>query len=72
MTENKIQPMMWDSRWVPFSDFAGSARLILDLRPGVMERMGKSGRTGPAATAKTMKRLSHLPSPRSLPSCCDG
>ena len=34
MTENKIQPVMWDSRWVPFSDFEGSPRLILDLHPG--------------------------------------
>ncbi len=34
MTENKTQPVMWDSRWVPFSDFLGSPRLILDLHPG--------------------------------------
>src|SRR5262249_6850538 len=34
MTENKIQPVMWDSRWVPFSTFEGSSRLILDLHPG--------------------------------------
>jgi cell wall assembly regulator SMI1 len=34
LTENKIQPVLWDSRWVPFSDFEGSPRLILDLRPG--------------------------------------
>jgi cell wall assembly regulator SMI1 len=34
MTENKIQPVMWDGRWVPFSDFEGSPRLILDLHPG--------------------------------------
>jgi cell wall assembly regulator SMI1 len=34
MTENKIQPVMWDSHWVPFSDFEGSPRLILDLHPG--------------------------------------
>jgi cell wall assembly regulator SMI1 len=32
--ENKIQPLMWDSHWVPFSDFEGSPRLILDLHPG--------------------------------------
>jgi cell wall assembly regulator SMI1 len=25
---------MWDSHWVPFSDFEGSPRLILDLHPG--------------------------------------
>jgi len=34
MTENMIRPVMWDSRWVPFSDFEGSTRLILDLHPG--------------------------------------
>jgi SMI1 / KNR4 family (SUKH-1) len=26
--------VLWDSRWVPFSAFGGSPRLILDLRPG--------------------------------------
>src|SRR5262245_37672694 len=34
ITESKIQPLMWDSHWVPFSDFEGSPRLILDLHPG--------------------------------------
>src|SRR5258708_7859110 len=34
MTENMIQSVMWDSRWVPFSVFEGSPRLILDLHPG--------------------------------------
>lgn len=34
MTENKIQPVTWDSRWLPFSAFEGSPRLILDLHPG--------------------------------------
>jgi cell wall assembly regulator SMI1 len=34
ITENKIQPVVWDSRWVPFSDFEASQRLILDLHPG--------------------------------------
>ena len=34
ITENKIQPVMWDRHWVPFSDFEGSPRLILDLHPG--------------------------------------
>jgi cell wall assembly regulator SMI1 len=34
ISENKIQPVMWDSHWVPFSDFGGTPRLILDLHPG--------------------------------------
>jgi cell wall assembly regulator SMI1 len=34
MTENKIQPVVWDGCWVPFSDFYSSPRLILDLHPG--------------------------------------
>ena len=34
ITENKIQPVIWDSNWVPFSGFEGSPRLILDLHPG--------------------------------------
>jgi cell wall assembly regulator SMI1 len=34
VTENKIQPVMWDSQWVPFSVFEDSPRLILDLHPG--------------------------------------
>jgi cell wall assembly regulator SMI1 len=40
ITEKKIQPVMWDSRWVSFSDCEGSPRLILDLHPG---RSGTSG-----------------------------
>jgi cell wall assembly regulator SMI1 len=34
ISENKSQPVMWDSHWVPFSDFGGTPRLILDLHPG--------------------------------------
>src|SRR5262249_40279559 len=34
ITETKIQPVVWDSGWIPFSDFEGSPRLILDLHPG--------------------------------------
>jgi len=34
IAENKIQPVIWDSHWVPLSDFEGSPRLILDLHPG--------------------------------------
>ncbi len=34
MTENKIRAVVWDSCWVPFSDFYSSPRLILDLHPG--------------------------------------
>jgi cell wall assembly regulator SMI1 len=32
--ENKIQPVLWDRHWVPFSEFEGTPRLILDLHPG--------------------------------------
>lgn len=32
--ENKIRPVLWDRRWVPFSEFEGTPRLILDLHPG--------------------------------------
>jgi cell wall assembly regulator SMI1 len=32
--ENKIQPVLWDRQWVPFSEFEGTPRLILDLHPG--------------------------------------
>lgn len=34
IVENKIQPVLWDRRWVPFSEFEGTPRLILDLHPG--------------------------------------
>ena len=34
VAENKVQPAMWDKLWVPFAEFDGSPRLILDLHPG--------------------------------------
>jgi cell wall assembly regulator SMI1 len=34
IAENKIQPVLWDRLWVPFSEFEGTPRLILDLHPG--------------------------------------
>jgi cell wall assembly regulator SMI1 len=34
ITENRIQPVAWDRRWIPFSEFEGSPRLIVDLHPG--------------------------------------
>lgn len=40
IVENKIQPVLWDRRWVPFSEFEGAPRLILDLHPG---RRGLAG-----------------------------
>lgn len=30
---NKIQPMIWDKGWLPFSDFEASSQLIIDLNP---------------------------------------
>jgi cell wall assembly regulator SMI1 len=33
--------VVWDSRWVPFSDFAASTRLILDLHPGLNGTYGQ-------------------------------
>lgn len=34
ITENRIQPLLWDRLWIPFAAFDGSPRLILDLHPG--------------------------------------
>lgn len=35
IAENKVQPAIWSSRWVPFAAFDGSPRLILDLHLGI-------------------------------------
>lgn len=34
LSENKIQPVIWDKNWVPFTDFEGSSMLVLDLNAG--------------------------------------
>ena len=30
---NKIQPVLWDKGWVPFTDFEASTRICIDLNP---------------------------------------
>lgn len=34
ISENKVQPVIWDKLWVPFAEFDGGPRLVLDLHPG--------------------------------------
>jgi cell wall assembly regulator SMI1 len=41
ITENKVQPAVWEKLWVPFAEFDGSPRLILDLRPGINGVVGQ-------------------------------
>jgi len=41
IAENKVQPVIWDSLWVPFAEFDGSPRLILDLHPGINGAVGQ-------------------------------
>lgn len=38
--EDRIKPLIWSKKWIPFTDFEASSRLILDLDPG---RNGISG-----------------------------
>jgi cell wall assembly regulator SMI1 len=34
ITENKVKPVFWDNLWIPFAEFNGTIRLILDLNAG--------------------------------------
>lgn len=34
INENKVQPKIWDNCWIPFTDFMGQQRLVIDLNPG--------------------------------------
>ncbi len=38
--ENKIKPLYWNKKWIPFACFNGNNRLILDLDAG---KKGKNG-----------------------------
>ncbi|GHS89185.1 hypothetical protein FACS189487_08930 [Campylobacterota bacterium] len=38
--ENRIKPVLWNKRWLPFAEFNGDERLILDLDAG---KNGKNG-----------------------------
>jgi cell wall assembly regulator SMI1 len=40
ITENKVKPVLWDNLWIPFAEFNGTDRLILDLNAG------KNGQNG--------------------------
>ncbi|MFC9774317.1 SMI1/KNR4 family protein [Paenibacillus chitinolyticus] len=40
VNEDRIKPVIWGNKWIPFTDFEASSRLILDLDPG------KNGITG--------------------------
>ena len=41
IAENKVQPALWEKLWVPFAEFDGSPRLILDLHPGIHGAAGQ-------------------------------
>ncbi|RAV19443.1 SMI1/KNR4 family protein [Paenibacillus contaminans] len=32
--EDRIKPLIWSNKWIPFTDYEASSRLILDLDPG--------------------------------------
>jgi len=40
-TENKIRPLAWSPRWIPFAWFEGYDALVLDLDPGVNGTYGQ-------------------------------
>ncbi len=35
ITENKIKPLYWSDKWIPFASFEGSSRIIIDLDSGI-------------------------------------
>ena len=41
LTENKIRPLAWSPRWIPFAWFEGYDALVLDLDPGVNGTYGQ-------------------------------
>lgn len=41
VNENKIKPVIWSSKWIPFTDFEGSPRLVIDLDPGKNGAIGQ-------------------------------
>ena len=41
ITENKIKPKIWDKGWIPFADFMGQQRLVIDLNPGTNGTYGQ-------------------------------
>lgn len=34
ISENKVKPLIWSNQWIPFSNFEGANRLIIDLNSG--------------------------------------
>lgn len=34
LTENKIQPVYWDKKWIAFTDYEASNRLVIDFHAG--------------------------------------
>ncbi|EAD2030477.1 hypothetical protein Y843_04820 [Listeria monocytogenes] len=41
VTENKIKPLVWSNKWIPFTDFEAQQKLILDLDPGKNGQFGQ-------------------------------
>jgi len=41
VNENKIKPVIWSRKWIPFTDFEASDRLVIDLEPGKNGRVGQ-------------------------------
>ena len=42
LNPNKIQPVLWDKGWIPFTDFEATTRICIDLNPatnGVKEQV---------------------------------
>ena len=33
LNPNKIQPVLWDKGWIPFTDFEATTRICIDLNP---------------------------------------
>jgi len=39
--EDRIKPLIWSRKWIPFTEFESSSHLILDLDPGVNGSIGQ-------------------------------
>ncbi|QSW88018.1 SMI1/KNR4 family protein [Flavobacterium endoglycinae] len=39
--ENRIKPVIWNRKWIPFTDYEGSQKIVIDLDPGKNGKIGQ-------------------------------
>ncbi|WP_312110310.1 SMI1/KNR4 family protein [Brevibacillus reuszeri] len=64
INEDRIKPLIWSKKWIPFTDFEGSTHLILDVDPGKNGVSGQifkyhSGMSYQKVIANSFEEFSH-------------